>query len=398
MSHGESKSCCINCFSDPEIQSFVEDVDTIGRCDYCESSDVKIRDVEEVGQFILEGLLRYYEDAAEHVGYESAEGGYLLSTDTISEILLYEIDIFGEKLTDPTYLAEDLIDDDGTPYVKKDPYGPPAGEPEEIDDWEHFCETVKNDQRFTALLKLNNADKYDNSHPINLLEKLADGFLPSLLMHLPRGMNIYRARIEEKNEIFQHKDLTSPPPEKTRNSRMSPVGISFYYGGLDAATCISEVRASVGGKVAVAEFEIQKELTILDLSKDIEEFKSIFNEEYYFNYEEYYKPLLRHFVTEIAKPIQKSDMDTEYIPTQVLTEFIKMRSITDLYMPNTDHKIDGIMFKSSLRTDGINIVLFKGADVSTEDITQNSEAWLLYKATKRYVITEIDVRFRAVNE
>jgi len=34
-------------------------------------------------------------------------------------------------------------------YVRKDPYGPISGDPEEIRYWANFCKTAKNKQRFT---------------------------------------------------------------------------------------------------------------------------------------------------------------------------------------------------------------------------------------------------------
>ena len=136
-------SCCINCFSELNIREFIESEDILGDCDYCNSTNVHICNVGDVGEFIKEGVERHYEDAANQVGYDSSEGGYLLPTQDIAEILLEEEDIFGESLDDPYPLLENLVSNDGTPYVRKDPYGPPSGDPDEIRDWENFCKTIK---------------------------------------------------------------------------------------------------------------------------------------------------------------------------------------------------------------------------------------------------------------
>ena len=69
------KFCCTNCFSEPEIIKFIESYNTLGKCNYCKSTNVNISNVNEVGQFIMEGVERCYEDAANQVGYDSAEGG-----------------------------------------------------------------------------------------------------------------------------------------------------------------------------------------------------------------------------------------------------------------------------------------------------------------------------------
>lgn len=123
------KFCCTNCFSESEIKNFIESEDILGTCNYCKSKDIHICDVKDVGEFIMEGIERHYEDAANQVAYESSGGGYLLPTLDISEILIYEEDIFGELLDDPSSLLDDLVLSDGTPYVRKDPYGPPSGDP-----------------------------------------------------------------------------------------------------------------------------------------------------------------------------------------------------------------------------------------------------------------------------
>ena len=79
--------CCINCFSDSEIKRFIESEKEVGDCDYCGSQDVHVREVEKVGSFIMEGVLRHYEDAANQVSYISSEGGYQLPTSDIHEII-----------------------------------------------------------------------------------------------------------------------------------------------------------------------------------------------------------------------------------------------------------------------------------------------------------------------
>lgn len=90
--------CCTNCFSEIEIINFIDSEKIIGDCDYCNSNNVNFCDVVDVGNFIMEGIERHYEDAANQVGYASSEGGYLLPTKDIADILLEDENIFGEIL------------------------------------------------------------------------------------------------------------------------------------------------------------------------------------------------------------------------------------------------------------------------------------------------------------
>ena len=390
-------SCCINCFSESNIREFIESEDILGDCDYCNSTNVHICNVGDVGQFIKEGFERYYEDAANQVGYESSEGGYLLPTQDIAEILLEEEDIFGENLDDPYPLLENLVSNDGTPYVRKDPYGPPSGEPDEIRYWENFCKTIKSKQRFTAFLSSEDDDQYDHNQPKNFLFYLAHNFMPNLIEVLQPGTIIYRARINNEDRELLHEELTSPHQQRSRNSRMSPAGISFFYGGLTPEVCIHEVRPNVAENVVVAEFEVTKELFVLNLAIEFEARRSIFDSEYSFSYEEYFKPFLKHFVGDISKPIRKTDNEIEYVPTQVFTEFIKSINFRKYYYwPDGNGKesnifINGVQFKSSIMKDEMNLVLFRGPEISTADSASSNDAWLFYKGNKTHQVTEIKV-------
>ena len=374
------KYCCVNCFSVSEIQEFIRKIELYGTCSYCGNKGVTIRDVEDVGLFVRDGVLRRYEDAAESVGYESREGGYGLSTQTIDEILMEEENIFGEALSDPRALVEDLVNIDWTPYVRKDPYGPPEGGFEDIENWQEFSDFVKYKQRFTALVDAVNYE-YLESHPREFLNNIAENLGGKLLMNIEPDEIIYRARIEETEERYSHKDLTSPPERKTRNQRMSPAGISFFYGSLEQNTCIREVQPKPGQRLSVAEFKVLKKLSVLKLaSREIEEkILSIFDENYSFEYEEYFKPFFNYFSKEISKPIKDEDKAIDYVPSQVFTEFLRMRKFRN-NDEETYFKFDGILFRSSLVEGGKNIVLFRGVDISTDQEGESSDAWLLYKS------------------
>jgi hypothetical protein len=371
------KNCCINCFNDDSIKAFISCGETIGDCDYCESVNIPVADVDDIGKFIMEGIERKYEDAANSVLYNSEEGGYQYETLLINEILMDEEEIFTDNVRDFDQLIEDLVSPDGTAYVRIDPYGPLSGGISEIDSWKKFCSLVKTKKRYTLFNDFNrdNNDVNDPLYFLNcLINILKNRSEHGCIQYLKQNNRIYRGRLLKMNGDFQHTDMTSPPIESTINNRFSPIGISFFYGSFDKDTCISEMRPSVGEKVCIAEFLILKELKILDLSNDLGRYTSIFSDEYVFDNEEYFKPFMNHFVKSIAKPIRISDKDFEYIPTQIITEYLRF---------NPELKLNGIKYKSSIKRGGINIVLFKGPNISTEN-TQDQKSWLLYKGCNKY--------------
>jgi hypothetical protein len=129
VNHSTETFCCLNCFNDEEIQDCISSADQTGDCDYCRSREINVAQVDEVAEFIKAGIERVYEDAAEHIPHDSGEGGYQFPTKTITDILTDEwAGIFGEGLGDPAQLIDDFGIDDGTPYVRQDPFGPASGE------------------------------------------------------------------------------------------------------------------------------------------------------------------------------------------------------------------------------------------------------------------------------
>lgn len=380
------KVCCKNCFIEPEIKKFIEVEGRKGNCDYCGGEDVFIHDVKYVGSFILEGVYRFYEDAALQVGYSASERGYELPTKDIGQILIQEEAVFGE-VDDPQILIDEM-GLDCIPYVRIHPYGPPSEDSDEIRYWDSFCKIVKTERRFTTFLSIGESSFFDLRKPDKFLHRFAKNDIPALIKVLTPPTKIFRARIQKKKKTYSHLEITAPSHEDSKNNRMSPTGISFFYGGMDSETCIHEIRPDVSEKIVVGVFEAVRNLFVLDLSLKDEPRKSIFNPEYSFWYEVYTKPFLSHFVSEVSKPLRKYDNKIEYVPTQVFTEFIKSINFKEKYFypdengNSGDVYLNGIIFKSSVKKNGKNIVLFRGPDISTDDPKDKGDHWLFYKGQR----------------
>lgn len=388
--------CCVECFSEPLIREFIKDHGDLGECDYCDSENVYTAGVDVVGDFVMAGVNRAYEDPQEHVGYDSEEGKYFIPPTDIYEILIYDHEIFSDKPFDQHKLVSALVQDTIMEYVQRDPYGPPPGHSDEEEYWEKFCLNVKKRKRYTAFYTDNNTDETDLSNPTNFMRSIVEDITADYVRPIEKGTKLFRARIEKRGTKFKHKDLTSPPIELSRHNRMSPAGISFFYGSLEEPrTCINEIRPSVGERVVVAEFRVNRKLSVLDLSQDIEKETSIFSKDYSYDHERR-NSFLRLFVAEIAKPIRPMDQEIDYVPTQVFTEFVRWWDYRDIYFwdTNTDKAkpdyIDGMVFPSSLRENGKNIVFFKGPEISIKK-TKTDTPWLTYRRQQVHQITRVEI-------
>ena len=374
-----AKKCCVKCFNNEFIQAKIQSFEILGDCDFCDSKGIYVIDVTELGPWILDCVLKKYENAAYGVSNCSGDGGYQLPTLYISDILIDEEAILSDLVKDPFELVNYIMSRDSTQYVRKDPYGPVKLGSEIYDIWGNFSTLVKEKQRFTFLASFTDVLDgfyFEQGKPNDFLELLIY-FLEGLLVRVFKiGTLIYRARIGDDN--YKHKDLTSPPSIKTRNSRMSPIGIPFFYGSLDDPnTAIAELRPSVGEVVTVAKFKNIKPLRLIHLAEKISVNVNVFDENYSMDNERLFS-FLYQFANDIAKPIRKQDSEIEYIPTQVFTEFIRF------YFKD---RIHGLTFKSSLNKGGINIVLFNGPEISLS----KERAWLKYLGKNVFKVIETKV-------
>ncbi len=373
-----TQTCCVECFSYEGIQKKIQGFDRKGECDYCGSKGVHIGSVAEVGKFILGCFHKKYEDAAESVSHDSTEGGYQLPTDLIDEILLNEIQVLSDGVTHPGELLEDLVHPDGTPYVRKDPYGPLSGGEDLIEIWEAFKETIRDHRRFTIFLRERPAFSSDKHIP-TFLEDLVNLLASDHVVSLPKGTQIYRGRVLGKGWSPSHEELTSPPRTNTTNNRMSPKGVSLFYGALNLQTVIAEARPHIGSSIAIAPFQLLRQLTLIDLSREIK-VHDIFDSEYDFFKDEYYRPFLKEFLESISIPLGPSDPEIDYLPTQVLTEYLRF---------HPKHKFDGILYRSTQMKGGVNVVLFKEDNISSQDIG-NKKAWIHFSGFEVHEIGGIE--------
>jgi hypothetical protein len=215
---------------------------------------------------------------------------------------------------------------------------------------------------------------------------------------IEKGKKIFRARIKKGVSKYRHKDLTSPPPRIARNNRMSPAGISYFYGALRPETCISELRPTVGEQVVVAKFVAAKNLLVLDLTETAHEEISLFDENYSYQYERILS-FIEHFVSEISRPIRPMDQEIDYVPTQIFTEYLRQWAYDDMFGPKDHQKkvihIEGLMFQSSLEEGGKNVVLFRGPEISLNSKkTQNP--WLIYKSSKTHDVTRVKIEAKPI--
>ena len=159
-------------------------------------------------------------------------------------------------------------------------------------------------------------------------------------------------------------ELGPPPADYATAGRMNPEGIPVFYGAMDLATCLAEVRPPVGSYVVAGRFKLLKPVRVLDMNL----LQEAYAEPNYFdpNYVELSNRIafLRQLVDELARPIMPGDEAKEYLATQIVAEYLAHK---------TNPRVDGILYRSSQmggpgpdetsleQVDDRNVVLFNHA-------------------------------------
>jgi RES domain-containing protein len=229
--------------------------------------------------------------------------------------------------------------------------------------WEQFCRGIMHGRRFF------------NADAKGLLEAIFTG------IHLQKSTTrsapvyairpsdklarVFRARVTsdaaERQKMLDAPALNlGPPPDRKRQpGRMNPSGIQAFYGAFDIDTCVAELRPAVGTIVASAEFEITEELWVLDMTQFTAPLKepNLFAKDHHRRVTQW--RFMQSFEKEISRPISRHDEHLDYIPTQVVAEFLSNHLAFEA--GGKTRRIEGIVFRSAQRPAGKNIVILGGA-------------------------------------
>jgi hypothetical protein len=179
---------------------------------------------------------------------------------------------------------------------------------------------------------------------------------------------IYRARDctppkDDSRDILANPSgqLAAPPKELAPAGRMSPAGVPVFYGAFERRTCIAELRPPVGGKVISGQFQLTREIRVLDFTalEDAYDRKilSYFDPDYRRKMER--RQFLKSFHNIISHPVVP-DQEHEYLQTQVIAEYLATQHVPP---------IEGVIFASAQdkHEGGQNIVFFSQV-ISTEPL------------------------------
>lgn len=323
---------CYNCIGDPHLKQSIIDNGNIEECAYCDSDEIETIGFDELADNVDEIYREFFVPGNEISGFfgendkleYSQEGDE--PRDIIDEILISD----GSTLTDD--ILSKLSRDEEWAVVKDGAtamFDPCScynriymGKREHQNIWNQFSNVIKHGSRFfssdaKSLLDdifkdISKFNSYEGLKPIRIID----------------GVDIFRARrIKTYEDIMEikaspEKQLAAPPPHMAPNGRLSPLGIPVLYGAFDHETCLSELRLSVGETAICGQFKVSKPLRTLDVSV----LRKAFVELSFFDPEFETKcsqlEFLNDFEDIISKPYSPEETGLEYLPMQVMTEYL----------------------------------------------------------------------------
>jgi len=338
---------------DYAIEEFIKENAQPGYCSYCKRRR-NVVEFEMMMKFIMEGIMRLYEDAAEFMQYDSSEGGYQGTIYDQQELI---DDVVGLKINNDQ-LREDIINciDD---RAWSDPTEYYEDERQILQYlWKYFKDVVKHRSRylFAKSEKLKSFSFTQNAYSI--LDDIGDRVRDfGLLKKIAKNTIFYRCRQHRiKDVVDTASKIASPPIEHAiYANRMSPAGISMFYGAFERGTArietIDEAMLAEKPKLSTAVFKNKEVLNVVDLT-ELPSIPSIFDRN---KREKMYSiGFIRDFVSDLSRPIAHDGLEhIEYIPTQVVTEYFR-----DVYEVGNNEPIHGIVYPSSRKIGSKACVLF----------------------------------------
>ncbi len=371
--YDEDDAVCVACIEDLALRELVQAEGTKQNCVECGESNVAIS-IKDLASLIDPFIREHYRHGpferrygpADDDGYWEEQQGEDLSN-VLQEVVGQYFD-FNDVLVD-TLIDNDPADisdgdepfyDSGISYVQTRVY---VGHLYE--EWQAIRDELKTERRFFSDRARKFFDwLFEGVEDLWFYEEnqtpgtpLADLKKLGVIQEWAAGKALFRARRADTREDYTRLVLEpeielAPPPSKfARAGRMNAEGVVIFYGGLDAETCLAEMRSSIGGYTVLGRFETTKPLRLLDFSrldkaywdgKALSYFQPDFNEQVT------RRKFRRHLHRLISEPVIPGHED-EYLITQVLAEFLA-------YVRNPN--FDGLLFASTQYEEGTNVVLF----------------------------------------
>lgn len=356
-----ARLCCSNCFQSLFVRNIIRQKGVRGDCDFCGKQRVKVLPAREL-RGCFAPLLQHYAPASEGDHYHKESEVDVLSFPSLADTIYHDWGVLNgsvdsndlNELLDAIRGLDNLHPDDDRESLPSNMCWASKEDhllyekPEHL--WAEFADQIKTQRRFIFI------DRF--ARPEDRPERWIRPALEAMgaIKHLNKADVLYRARTgfvstsgNDDREPFPANQMGAPPIHLARAARANPEGIRMFYAALERDTAVCEAGRSPGAVVSVRRVKPSRRLRLADLSV-MRGVRDPFNAG---NLETslWRSGLLNQLNHELARPVHPDESAIEYIPTQYLTEAIR------------DAGFDGILYRSAMRAEGHNVVIFEPDDM-----------------------------------
>lgn len=311
-------------------------------------------DFDEFVAHVTKCIETEYEDASAMVPTEGGE--YVFSGASSEDLLFWHVPDISENEELVSIIAEALPDNYWVQrnFFSLTPYdGLRMG-------WSEFARLIKYETRFLFFPPSSPRGPHDDPHdmrPEQMLDALGRFIrAESMVKRLSVGTHLYRVRLHDASEKPCTPAELGPPPAAfvRQSNRMSPAGISMFYGATEPETAIAETLSGAPGcnEGTLAVFELLEEARVVDFVR-LPRCPTLFT---LGGDPSDRAPLqfLHSLAREFSLPVSRDGREhVDYVPTQVVTEYLRHR-----FRPH--RPVHAIRYRSSKRATGVNLALFLG--------------------------------------
>ena len=345
-------ACCENCFDDYWLhQYFRENSTKRGNCSYCDSKNARLMPVGEVAR-VFEPIFGLYKpiDSDTMMDFEDP----LEVGDSLLTLVQDDWGVFSQRLLDShsdTTLLERLAnanwekDSGEEKFYVQDLYTRRVS-------WSH--ETLE--FAFGRIVYEIGEDPDDEDVHEAVANEIGEE-LAAFEEIIPSGREFFRGRAGVAFPGVPHSGggIGAPPDGQASPGRANAKGVSVLYVAREEKAAVAEMRVRAPkGPLSLCKARSLRDLRVLNVNKlpTINPFTA-YRESLGSELEVW--ELLRAFGEELCKPVTSDEDPQEYRITQKLCEAIRFRGY------------DGILYGSTRREGGTNLVVFEPAVIAISD-------------------------------
>ncbi len=335
---------CPACVDEDALRRQIEDAAAPQMlCGFCDGSEAAAP-VELLAESFLKGIRRDWAGANDEGAVFEGEC-FPEAMDTWDLVHEEYGDLFiGDGLHRAVYEALQPLCEE-TLWVERLGWGASAGRMLN-NGWADFEHYVKHQSRYLFLLRDKAREDLDFGEytPAEMLQAIrTTAELEYLYEGLGPGDTFWRARThssEDEGSSWSASDLGTSPVELSKQAnRMSPAGIPMFYGSEDPDTAIREVLVrTTDAFVTAGRFEISPGATVIDFTR-LKNPASIFDPDEGAHSIRPMLIFLHHFAEKLSRPARPSYEQVDYVPTQIVTDFL---------LNAEDGVVDGLMYRSAI--------------------------------------------------